>query len=213
MSIWRRLKEFGPWSRARLERDLERELQNHLAFEVEDSADSRALGNITLVREHVREAWGWARLEQFMRDIQYGFRQVRHNPAFSAIAIATLALGIGGVAAIFSAVDAILIRPLPYARAEQLVTLWDDLSMSRTHEPKIPSTAFEWIQWRQFNTVFTDLAATQPGEAMLTGDGEPEQLPARKATWNLWNVLGVQPMLGRCPSPKYIVLLESSQAT
>jgi len=122
---------------------------------------------------------------------------VRRNPSFSAVAIATLALGIGGVAAMFSVVDAVLIRPLPYYRAEGLVTLWDDLSMSRTGEPKIPSTPFEWIQWRRFNTVFTDLAATQPAEATLTGEGEPEQLPARHATWNLCTVLGVQPMFGR----------------
>src|SRR5260370_862415 len=124
-------------------------------------------------------------------------RQVRRNPSFSAIAIGTLALGIGGVAAVFGAVDAVLIRPLPYAGEERLVTLWDDLSMSRTGEPKIISTPFEWIQWRRLNSVFTDLALTQPGQATLTGTGEPEQLPARKATWNLCSVLAVQPMLGR----------------
>jgi predicted permease len=196
MSIWKRLKEFGPWSRARLERDLEREIQNHLAFEAEDSGDPKTFGNIALAKEDVREAWGWARLEQFTRDIHYGLRQVRRNPSFSAIAIATLA-PIGGVAAIFSAVDAVLIRPLPYPGADRLVTVWDDLSMARTREPKIVSTPFEWIQWRQLNNVFTDLAATQPAQATLTGEGEPEQLPARKATWTLWNVLGVQPMLGR----------------
>jgi predicted permease len=197
VSFWKRLREFGPWSRARLERDLEHEIRNHLAFEAEDSGNPKAFGNIALVKENVREAWGWARLEQFTRDIYYALRQMRRNPSFSAIAIATLALGIGGVAAMFSAVDAVLIRPLPYPGADRLVTVWDDLSMARTREPKITSTPFEWIQWRQLNTVFTDLAATQPAQATLTGEGEPEQLVARKATWNLWNVLGVQPMLGR----------------
>ncbi len=198
MSIfWKRLKEFGPWSRARLEQDLEREIQNHLAFEAQDAGDPRAFGNITLVKEDIREVWGWVRLEHFARDLQFGLRQVRRNRSFSAIAIATLALGIGGVAAMFSAVDAVLIRPLPYADAHRLVMVFDDLSMARTREPKITSTPFEWIQWRQLNTVFTDLAATQPGQAMLTGEGEPEQLPARKITWNLCSVLGVQPILGR----------------
>jgi putative ABC transport system permease protein len=197
MGFWKRLREFGPWSRARLERDLEREIRNHLVFEAEDSGNRKAFGNIALVKEDVRKAWGWARLEQFTRDTYYALRQVRRNPSFSAIAIATLALGIGGVAAMFSAVDAVLIRSLPYPGADRLVTVWDDLSMARTREPKITSTPFEWIQWRQLNTVFTDLAATQPAQATLTGEGEPEQLPARKATWNLWNVLGVQPMLGR----------------
>ena len=197
MNRWKRLKEFGPWSRRRLECELEREIENHLALEGEDAGGHTPFGNIARVKEDVREAWGWTRLEQFARDVQYGLRQVRRNPSFSAIAIATLALGIGGVAAMFSAVDAVLIRPLPYRDAERLVTLWDDMSMTRTREPKIVSTPFEWIQWRQLNTAFADLAATQPGEATLTGEGDPEQLPARKATWNLFSVLGVPPMLGR----------------
>ena len=70
-----------------------------------------------LVKEDVRAAWGWTRVEQLARDVRYGLRQVRRNPAFSAIAIATLALGIGVNTAMFSAVDAVLIRPLPYADA------------------------------------------------------------------------------------------------
>ena len=197
MNIWNRVKAFGPWSRARLERDLEREIENHLALEAAESGDRRRFGNVAHAKEEIREAWGWARWQQFTRDVQYGLRQMRRNPGFSAIAIATLALGIGGVAAMFSAVDAVLIRPLPYRGADRLVTLWDDLSMSRSREPKIPSTPAEWIQWRQANDVFTDLASTQPGLAMLSGDGEPEQLPARKATWNWWSVLGVQPIRGR----------------
>src|SRR5690349_12262343 len=162
MSIWKRLKEFGPWSRARLESDLEREIQNHLALEAEDSGDRSAFGNIALVKEAVREACGWARLEQFTRDIHYGLRQVRRNPSFSAIAIATLALGIGGVAAMFSAVDAVLIRPLPYADADRLVMIYLDMGKKRdvtsTHAP----TPAEWIEWRRLNTVFTDLATSQP---------------------------------------------------
>ena len=92
------------------------------------------------LKEDIRDAWGWARWQQFSRDVHYGLRQMRRNSGFSAIAIATLALGIGGVAAMFSAVDAVLIRPLPYRGADRLVTLWDDLSMSRSREPKIPST-------------------------------------------------------------------------
>jgi putative ABC transport system permease protein len=59
------------------------------------------------------------------------------------------------------------------------------------------ATPAEWIEWRRLNTVFTDLATTQPADAALSGDSEPEEVPARKVTWNLWSVLGVQPMLGR----------------
>ena len=130
------------------------------------------------------------------RDIRYGLRQLRRNPAFSAVAIVTLALSIGGITAIFSAVDTILVRPLPYADADQLLMVWDDMSKSEG-DPTFFSTPAEWTEWRRLNTVFTDLACSQPGTAILSGDGEPEEVRARKVTWNLWSVLGVQPALGR----------------
>jgi putative ABC transport system permease protein len=187
---------FGPWARAQQERDLEREIQNHLALEAEESGGRKPFGRVTLVKEDVREAWGWVRWEQFTRDVRHGLRQLRRYPAFSAIAIATLALGIGGVAAMFSAVDTILIRPLPYADADRLVMIWNDMGKTDVQSRHNPTPA-EWIEWRRLNTVFTDLAETQQVDTTLSGDGDPEQLPARKVTWTFWSVLGVQPRLGR----------------
>ena len=137
----------------------------------------------------------WTHVEQLGRDVRYALRQVRRQPAFFSIAIATLALGIGVNTAMFSAVDAVLIRPLPYLNAGGLVMIWDE--MSHIGFPKHYSTPAEWHEWRQNNTVFTDIAATQPGQAILSSDGEPEELPARKVTANLWTVLGAQPLLGR----------------
>ena len=160
------------------------------------SAARRELGNLALVEERTRAAWGWTRLEQFARDAAFGLRQVRRNPLFSGIAIATLALGIGGITAMFSAFDAVLIRPLPYADADRLVMIWDDMSKSDV-TTRHNSTPAEWIEWRRRNTVFTDLASSQPGDATLSGDGEPEQVPARKVAWTFWNVLGTQPAMGR----------------
>ena len=194
--------------RADKEAELREELQFHLDQEEQQRQDDglvdrearwtaqRELGNVTLVEENVRAAWGWTRVEQFARDAGYGLRQVRRNALFSGIAIATLALGIGGITAMFSAFDAVLIRPLPYPHADRLVMIWNDMGkgdITSRHEP----TPAEWIEWRRLNTVFTDLASSQPATPTLSGDGEPEQLPARKVTWTLWNVLGVQPMLGR----------------
>jgi putative ABC transport system permease protein len=198
MSIWTRIKHSGPWSRAQQERDLEREIQNHLDLEAEESGPygaQRAFGNALLVKEDVRAAWGWTRLEQLARDVRYGLRQIRRNPAFSGIAIATLALGIGVNTAMFSAVDAVLIRPLPYVDAGRLVMIWDE--MSHIGFPKHYSTPAEWQEWRRSNTVFTDIAATISGQAILSSDGEPEEVPGRKVTANLWTVLGAQPLLGR----------------
>jgi putative ABC transport system permease protein len=194
--------------RSNKEAELRQEIQFHLEEEAEQRqqggmaasearwAARRDLGNVTLVKEDTRTVWGWTRLEQLARDVRYGLRQVRRNPAFSATAIATLALGIGGMTAMFSAFDAILVRPLPYADADRLVMIWDDLSRSGA-ESKFYSTPAEWLEWRRLNTVFTDIGLTQSGDATLSGDSEPEQVPARKTTANFWSVLGVQPLIGR----------------
>src|SRR5262249_15738204 len=199
MSIWTRIKAFGPWSREQKERDLEREIRNHLDLEAEESGERGArlaFGNAARVKEDVRNEWGWTRLEQVARDASYGLCQLRRNPVFSAVAIATLALGIGGIAGMFSAFDTILIRPLPYADADRLVMIWDDMRNRDVTTKLMPAPA-EGIEWRRLNTVFTDVATTQPADGRVDGDGDHEELPARKATWNLFSVLGVQPMLGR----------------
>jgi predicted permease len=181
--------------RFHLEEDAERRHQDGLTEDDARNAARRELGNLALVEENTRAAWGWMRVEQLARDAAFGLRQVRRNPMFSGLAIATLALGIAGVAAMFSAVSTILIRPLPYADPDRLVIIWDDLS----HEgiPKHFPAPAEMLVWRQQNTVFTDIAATEPADATLSGGGEPEQVPARKATSNLWSVLGVSPLIGR----------------
>jgi len=188
--------------------ELRRELQFHLEEEAEERqerglaenearwAARREFGNVSLVEQATRDEWGWTRLDQLARDALYGLRQIRRNPGFSAIAIATLALGIGGITAMFSAFDVVLIRPLPYADADRLVMIWDDMGKTDVTSRYQPAPA-EWIEWRRLNTVFTDLATNQPGDATLSGDGEPEQVPARKVTWTFWSLLGVQPMLGR----------------
>jgi putative ABC transport system permease protein len=134
-------------------------------------------------------------LHQLGRDVRDGLRQVRRNPAFSAVAVATLALGIGANTAMFSAVDAVLIRPLPYADAGRLVMVWDDVR--QTDSKHFFTTPPEWSEWRRQNTVFTDIAASQPGNAALSGDGEPEEVPARKVSANFWSVLDVKPLVGR----------------
>src|SRR5262245_54091419 len=142
------------------------------------------------------DSWRYRFMDTLLQDIRCSLRQMCRNPGFSVISIATLALGIGGIAAMFSAFDTILIRPLPYADADRLVMIWADMGridVASRHD----ATPAEWIEWRRLNTVFTDLACTQTAAVTLSGDGEPEQVPARKVTWNFWNVLGVQPMLGR----------------
>jgi hypothetical protein len=100
MGIWARIKALGPWLREQRERDLDREILSHLDLEAEESGKNgaqRLFGNATLVKEDVRAEWGWTRLEQLARDVRYGIRQVRRNPGFSAVAMATLALAIASL--------------------------------------------------------------------------------------------------------------------
>jgi putative ABC transport system permease protein len=210
MTLLHRLRSIVLWIARRdsAERDLNDELQAFVDMAAADKVRAGAspaearrlavleLGGVEQVKERVRRGrhGGW--LDVAGRDVSYGLRQVRRNPAFFGVAIATLALGIGGLTAMYSTFDAVLIRPLPYTEADRLVMIWDALAKTDITS-KGNSTPAEWIEWRRLNTVFTDLAATQPGDATLSGDGDPEQPPARKVTWTFWSVLGTQPMLGR----------------
>ena len=199
-----RLASIARWTfrRNKAEVDMNDELQAFVdmvaADHVRDGAtpaDARRLamlqvGGVEQVKERVRTGRHGAWLDVVGRDARYGLRQLRRDPAFAAIAIAMLALGIGGVTAMFSAVDAVLIRPLPYTDAGRLVMIWDDMGNADVAPRHNPAPA-EWIEWRRLNTVFSDLASSQPGDATLSGDGDPEQVPARKVSWTFWSVLGV----------------------
>jgi predicted permease len=203
MSWWRRLLQ-----RDGQEASLDKEVSFHIEQRVadlmrsgvsEEEAHRRIrleFGGTEQVKDACRDVRRARWVETLSHDLHYAWRNLRRNPGFAAVAIATLALGIGGITAIFSAFDTILIRPLPYADADRLVMVWDDMSKSEG-DATFVSTPAEWIEWRRLNTVFTDLACSQPGNALLSGDGEPEEAQARKVTWNLWSVLGVQPALGR----------------
>jgi predicted permease len=210
MKLLHRLASVVRWivDRNRAETDLDDELRTFIDMAAADHirdgatpAEARRLavlqlGGMEQAKERVRTArhGGW--LDAVGRDVRFGLRQVRRNAAFSTMAIATLALGIGGITAMFSVFDAVLIRPLPYTDADRLVMIWDYMAGTDVTS-KHNSTPAEWIEWRRLNTVFTDLASSQPGDATLSGDGDPEQVPARKVTWNFWSVLGRQPALGR----------------
>src|SRR5215471_10508822 len=193
--------------RRRADADLDSELRSFVEMAAADAmedgatpADARRravlqLGGVEQVKERVRSGRHGAWIDETGRDARYALRQIRRAPAFSAIAITTLALGIGVNTAMFSAVDAILIRPLPYADADRLAMVWVDTRQSG--ESAFVGTPPEWLEWRRDQTVFTDVAASQPGDASLSGDGEPEELRARKVTGNFWSVLGVRPVVGR----------------
>jgi predicted permease len=135
------------------------------------------------------------RMSSSLADLRYALRVLRKNPGFTAIAILALALGVGANTAIFSVVDAVLLRPLPYADPDRLVIVWEDA----THLgfPRNTPALANFVDWKQQNRVFTDMAALRDRTASLTEGSAPEQEFGRAVTPNFFSVMGVQPVIGR----------------
>src|SRR5256714_1113378 len=134
-------------------------------------------------------------MEALIKDIRYGFRSLWKRPGFSAIAIITLALGIGANTAIFSLVNAVLLRPLPFADPDRLVMIWEDAAFAGF--PRNTPSAADYVDVKKQNHVFTDVAAMDFRTFNLTGDGQPEKVEARGVTANFFPLLGVKPIAGR----------------
>ena len=134
-------------------------------------------------------------MDALLADLRYGVRLLRKSPGFTLIAVATLALGIGANTAIFSTVDAVLIRALPYADPDHLVMVWEDAS--EIGFPRNTPAPGNFRDWMRLNRSFSAMAATRGATASLTGDGAPEQLIGRAVTPSFFKVLGVAPLHGR----------------
>jgi hypothetical protein len=142
--LWLRLQTL--FRRSRSSQQLDDEIQFHLEQQIAENialgmsgeearyAALRAFGNPTLLKERTMETWGWGTLEQIGQDLRYGFRTLCKNPGFMGIAVMTLTLGIGATSAMFSVVDAVLLRSLPYRNPSRLVSLYED--RSRTGFPR-----------------------------------------------------------------------------
>ncbi|MGB6624736.1 MAG: ABC transporter permease, partial [Candidatus Acidiferrales bacterium] len=133
------------------------------------------------------------------RDLEYGWRLLRKSPGFAIVAILTLALGIGANAAIFSIVNAVVLRALPFPNPQQLVNVWTtDFNRKLTRGSTPPA---DFLDWRAQSHVFQHLAAYQSWFYNLTGAGEPVQLWGMHVSWDFLDVLGVKPALGRSFRP------------
>jgi predicted permease len=191
--------------RGSVEEELDDELRFHFDRQVEkftrsgmteEEAKRRArlaFGGHEQVKEDCRDARGTAFLELTMQDTRYAFRQLLANPTFSLVMILTLALSIGANSAIFSVINGVLLKRLPYRQPDRLVRIF----LSSREYPKFPLNPFDFLDFRARNHSFESIAAFTRGDVQLSGDGEPERLNAFGITSGYFRVLGLQPELGR----------------
>ena len=134
-------------------------------------------------------------MESLFQELRFGFRLLVKQPGFSAVAILTLALGVGANSAIFSVVDAVIFKPLPFNQPERLVAVWErDLKKGDDHDSVMPAN---YLEWKNRNQVFEEMAAYAGASVNLTGLAEPERVRAARVSASLFNLLQVRPELGR----------------
>jgi putative ABC transport system permease protein len=193
----------------RRDRDLQEEIAFHRA-QLEsrhraqglDPAEARrqaalALGGGAQIAETWRDQRGLPFLDTLQQDVRYGVRMLRRSPGFAATAIATLALGIGACTAIFTVVDAVLLRPLPFADPDRLVTVGD-----RNPDGSSANAGFQTMTaWRDRSRTLEGFAGMRAWTPTIVVDGEGERIQAVRVSWNYFDLLGVHPLIGRTFSP------------
>jgi predicted permease len=186
---------------------LDDDIRDHIERETQDNID-RGLapeearrqamlkfGNIALAKEDARRVWVWAWLDEARQDLRYAARTLRKSPAFTTTAAVTLALAIGTNTAMFSVLNTVLLRPLPYRSPEQLAMLWTEDPTQNLREGR--SALWDVEQWRGQSQTFADMATFDSVGTVLTGADGMEQIVGASISPNLLPLLGVQPILGR----------------
>ena len=195
-----------------VEQEFEHELETHLNLLTDENVrrgmapeDARRaarirLGGLTQLKATNRELRGLPMIETFLQDTRYAFRMLRKNPGFTAVAVLTLALGIGANTAIFSVVYAVLLKPLPYTNPDQLFTAFQANTQQGIAETGCSYPNFE--EWRAQNHVFSELAGIVAHQLTLTGRGEPSVVNTSVVTPELFALLDVKPLAGRIFFPQ-----------
>ena len=194
--------------RRQLERDLAEELETHRSLRQarleasgmprDEAADAsrRALGNVQLALEDVHDIWAWRGLEELGRDLRHAVRLLRRSPGVTSVAVLSLALGIGVNSAMFTVVESVLLRPLPYAEPGRLMMVYSVGSFGPISFREGNFTEADYVEFGKLDT-FSQLAAISTFPASVTGDGEPIRVPRAQVTATFFSLMGVQPALGR----------------
>ena len=203
------LRSLFRWPKA--DQELDDELRDHLDLKTEqyvaqgmtqEEAHRRArldLGGIEQTKEKCRDARRVNWIQDFVQDLRLSLRMLRKSPGFTGVAIFTLALGIGATTAIFSVVDSLLLRPLPYRNSHRVVRIWNTFPPRGMTE--LAASEPEFLEYRQSQTL-AHVAGFALGSTTLTGRGDPARLSVSWGTADFLAVLGTQPVLGRSFSPE-----------
>jgi predicted permease len=195
----------GLFKRARLERELKDELEHHIHLKTQENIEAgmspeearyaalQAFGGVEQKKEACRDADRMRWLDDLIQDVRYGLRQLRRNPGFTAVAVITLALGIGANTAIFTVVNGVLLNPLPYPHANRLVALAEKFASFA----EFPISYPDFLDWEKMNHSFEALAAYRQTDLNLTSLNEAERVKATVISASFFPLLGVRPIIGR----------------
>ena len=212
MRIDFRFRVRGLFRRKSMDAALDEEVQSHLRMAAQEciahgeSAEQarvsavREFGNVMLVKETTRDMWGFGWLETLVQDVRFGLRQLRRNPGFTAVAVLTLALGIGANTAVFSIIHATLLKPLPFLDPARLV--FARCTFSGTLNPFV--SAPDYYDYREQADSFEGFSALLAGleKATVTGSAEPERVAFTYVAHDFFGTLGVAPVAGRWFTPE-----------
>ena len=199
--LWRKLL-FG-FRRRQFDRDLKEEMRFHLdmqASQLGAAAARRKFGNATLFEEDCRQAWGWAAVEAWAADLKHAARSLRKNPGFTAVAVLTMALGIGASTAVFSVVNAVLLRPLPFPEPGRLMMVWE--KWETLGEDRMVVSYQNFRDWQEQNRSFARLAVFVGDGVRMNVGGEPALIRASRVSGDFFPALAIQPILGRLFVPE-----------
>jgi putative ABC transport system permease protein len=196
--------------REKMLHELERDIREHIERETQDNIDRgmspdearfaaiRKFGNATRVAEDTREVWKMVWVEQFFQDVKFGIRMLRKTPGFTLVAVLTLALGIGANTVMFSVINGLLLKPLPFRQPDRIVAL----NETETSPGTYPLSGADYLDWQAQNSTFATTSLFDYGAGFnASGDGNAEPAGATSVQANFFDVLGISPMLGRAFDP------------
>ena len=202
--------------RSRVERDMDEELRSHIAARADDLMRSGLtrpeasrcarleFGGYQKYKEEIRESLGAHFIESLVQDLRYAFRMLHKSPGFTAVAVLTLALGIGANTAIFSIVNTVLLRPLPYPNSDRLVRIFFNEPGVGLRDVRFSKPELNDLLTRA--GVFEDVSPIYEGSENLTGGKQPERVEAVNGSFSYFSMLGVTPQIGRLFGPQDFVL-------